>query len=607
MIIQPSAAPVTRLRPTPDSTGFWLLREDGKLVLYNAPYHGEPAAITGKAIDLIPTANADGYWILTQTGGLLPFGAAADLGGLAGLTDTPVAAGFSGSPTGDGLWIVEESGGLTSMGTAGAIASGVTGYGFNPTPPPQFVLHVSSNPDRSDSVPLDGASIQGDVYIFVSPIGESSRGRFAFNQSPLETETPFVDDSWPLDLEGGSLLTANPFNTYSLAPGAHTLNGHIERLHGLESASVSATFTIANPVCGDGIIEGPEECDAGACCDPVFCQLIEDGTLCREAEGTCDLPEFCSGGSPFCPTDSYKPAGWVCRAAGTSCDVEEACTGASAQCPPNGVLPDGTPCEGSGECVLGYCEEPELPEEDVSEPEPEADAGRRAARRRSRGRDSDGNRRSDIGWRDRDGRTGCLFIRGGCGSGSRTRWVGGDGNPPVRLRGTRVSTLGDAPPVSNDVANGNRTLLQRDFRGRQRKNPRDGPSGFCRNRGKRNPSQPPPQADALTPHRKRVGSAFSSVFSSFLATERTSCIDTGFGPQYRDRSGVNAPHRTRERGRTWSIWNPHSSCLGLSGSCSSESFPGFVGRAPPKPARKGDFKITPYPTPVGCGPTGWLR
>ena len=87
-----------------------------------------------------------------------------------------------------------------------------------------------------------------------------------------------------------------------------------------------------SPVCGNGFVEPGEECDCGLkehcdnpCCDPGTCRLWPNatcgtgeccdfktcrpqaaGVACRHAEHECDLPEFCTGASEFCPADIYK-------------------------------------------------------------------------------------------------------------------------------------------------------------------------------------------------------------------------------------------------------------------------------------------------------------
>ncbi|MBN3309641.1 ADA19 protein, partial [Amia calva] len=88
--------------------------------------------------------------------------------------------------------------------------------------------------------------------------------------------------------------------------------------------------------CGNGFVEAGEECDCGdpeectnSCCNAKNCTLkaeaqcahgvcCEDcklkqaGTMCREPAGACDLPEYCTGASPYCPSNVYLLDGSSC-------------------------------------------------------------------------------------------------------------------------------------------------------------------------------------------------------------------------------------------------------------------------------------------------------
>ncbi|XP_028384137.1 disintegrin and metalloproteinase domain-containing protein 1a-like [Phyllostomus discolor] len=101
--------------------------------------------------------------------------------------------------------------------------------------------------------------------------------------------------------------------------------------------------------CGNGVVEGEEQCDCGSacythrCCDQTCrlkgnaecsdglccfgCRLRNKGYVCRSAAGECDLPEYCDGTSAECPADSYKQ--------------------------------DGTPCDRLHYCVGGRCRNPD--------------------------------------------------------------------------------------------------------------------------------------------------------------------------------------------------------------------------------------------------------
>ncbi|XP_045474100.1 disintegrin and metalloproteinase domain-containing protein 12 [Harmonia axyridis] len=93
-----------------------------------------------------------------------------------------------------------------------------------------------------------------------------------------------------------------------------------------------------SPVCGNGFVEPGEQCDCGlpehcenTCCNATTCMLYSNascatgeccdlstcmpknaGVLCRSADYECDLPEYCTGQSEFCPPDVYKVDTEVC-------------------------------------------------------------------------------------------------------------------------------------------------------------------------------------------------------------------------------------------------------------------------------------------------------
>ncbi|XP_075986793.1 uncharacterized protein LOC142983687 [Anticarsia gemmatalis] len=108
-----------------------------------------------------------------------------------------------------------------------------------------------------------------------------------------------------------------------------------------------------SPTCGNGFVEAGEQCDCGAsargaclaCCDRATCMLRANATC---GAGTCcDLT-----------TCRPKSAGTVCRSAGRECDLPEYCTGHSEFCPDDVYKMDTTPCGKGGQtayCVRGGC------------------------------------------------------------------------------------------------------------------------------------------------------------------------------------------------------------------------------------------------------------
>ncbi|XP_062961890.1 disintegrin and metalloproteinase domain-containing protein 30-like [Cynocephalus volans] len=89
--------------------------------------------------------------------------------------------------------------------------------------------------------------------------------------------------------------------------------------------------------CGNKIVEDDEQCDCGSkedcqkdrCCQPNCrlrqgvncsfglcchrCQFRPSGYVCRQEENECDLAEYCSGNSSYCPNDLYKQDGTPCK------------------------------------------------------------------------------------------------------------------------------------------------------------------------------------------------------------------------------------------------------------------------------------------------------
>ncbi|KAF1834583.1 ADAM 8 precursor [Decorospora gaudefroyi] len=114
---------------------------------------------------------------------------------------------------------------------------------------------------------------------------------------------------------------------------------------------------LTGQTCGNGIVEGDEECDCGgasgcennACCNPETCKFINNAvcddsnedccrncqfasstTVCRPSVGDCDPQEFCTGSDPYCPEDETKEDGTGCGN-GLSCASGQ-CTSRDMQC-----------------------------------------------------------------------------------------------------------------------------------------------------------------------------------------------------------------------------------------------------------------------------------
>ncbi|XP_056410029.1 disintegrin and metalloproteinase domain-containing protein 15-like isoform X3 [Hyla sarda] len=118
----------------------------------------------------------------------------------------------------------------------------------------------------------------------------------------------------------------------------------------------SPSSVYGQPVCGNLLVEDGEECDCGLlqdcmdpCCNASSCKLMPgaecasdgsccerckirpSGTLCRQAFGECDLPEYCNGVSPHCPANVYFQNGEPCAKGRAHCYQGE-CRTLQTQC-----------------------------------------------------------------------------------------------------------------------------------------------------------------------------------------------------------------------------------------------------------------------------------
>ncbi|XP_031787102.1 uncharacterized protein LOC100118678 [Nasonia vitripennis] len=112
-----------------------------------------------------------------------------------------------------------------------------------------------------------------------------------------------------------------------------------------------------SPICGNGFVEPGEQCDCGLtmncdnpCCDALTCMLHANascatgkccdlqtckpkqaGTECRSADQECDLPEYCTGQSEYCPSDVFKIDGETCSMGKAYC-YQGSCRTHNDQC-----------------------------------------------------------------------------------------------------------------------------------------------------------------------------------------------------------------------------------------------------------------------------------
>ncbi|XP_036171164.1 disintegrin and metalloproteinase domain-containing protein 19 isoform X1 [Myotis myotis] len=127
---------------------------------------------------------------------------------------------------------------------------------------------------------------------------------------------------------GGGMCLSNMPDIKMLYGGRRCGNGYLEEG---EECDCGEEEECDNPCCNASnctLREGAE-CAHGSCCHR--CKLVAPGTLCRPQARQCDLPEFCTGKSPHCPTNFYQMDGTSCEGGQAYC-YNGMCLTYQAQC-----------------------------------------------------------------------------------------------------------------------------------------------------------------------------------------------------------------------------------------------------------------------------------
>ncbi|KAH0620687.1 hypothetical protein JD844_021369 [Phrynosoma platyrhinos] len=99
--------------------------------------------------------------------------------------------------------------------------------------------------------------------------------------------------------------------------------------------------------CGNKVVEKGEECDCGSKAE---CELDP----CCQSNCTLHYGANCAFGQ-CCANCQYLPAGSICRKKNSICDLPEYCSGTSVWCPEDVYVQDGTPCNDDTFCYHGNC------------------------------------------------------------------------------------------------------------------------------------------------------------------------------------------------------------------------------------------------------------
>ncbi|XP_063257300.1 disintegrin and metalloproteinase domain-containing protein 33-like isoform X3 [Prinia subflava] len=118
--------------------------------------------------------------------------------------------------------------------------------------------------------------------------------------------------------KGGGMCLFNLPDTKDLVVARKCGNGFREEGEDCDCGEVEEC---TNPCCNahNCTLKEGAQCAHGDCCHS--CKLKAAGTMCREAAGSCDLPEYCTGASPYCPANVYLLDGSSCARGQAYCST----------------------------------------------------------------------------------------------------------------------------------------------------------------------------------------------------------------------------------------------------------------------------------------------
>jgi Lysyl oxidase/Bacterial Ig domain len=113
-----------------------------------------------------------------------------------------------------------------------------------------FDLVTSASADRSGATALQGTTLSGNVYVFVSPSSGVTQVRF-YLDDPSRAASPIKIESYaPWDFAGtASGGGANPYDSKLLVNGAHTITAAVDKSAGGTDV-ISSSFTVSNTTSG---------------------------------------------------------------------------------------------------------------------------------------------------------------------------------------------------------------------------------------------------------------------------------------------------------------------------------------------------------------------
>lgn len=108
-----------------------------------------------------------------------------------------------------------------------------------------YSLFVSSSNTRSNPMPLADRTVSGDTYVFTSPDTGVYQVRFYLDNPNMTGAPRRTESNAPYDFAGGTVSTATPFSTATVANGSHTITAAVDLVGG-GTEVVHAAFIVSN-------------------------------------------------------------------------------------------------------------------------------------------------------------------------------------------------------------------------------------------------------------------------------------------------------------------------------------------------------------------------
>ncbi|MGH3452754.1 MAG: metallophosphoesterase, partial [Haloechinothrix sp.] len=108
-------------------------------------------------------------------------------------------------------------------------------------------LVVSTSPDRSSPISLEGASVAGNIYVFTTPDPGVQRVRFWLDNPTMSGTPRKTESNGPFDFAGTATNgSANPFNTSTVSNDTHSITAALDLVDG-STQVVTRSFVVSNP------------------------------------------------------------------------------------------------------------------------------------------------------------------------------------------------------------------------------------------------------------------------------------------------------------------------------------------------------------------------